>query len=249
MNRVMRRLAAIPFARKVKFILRWIGYVFRKPQAPDEDRFSYQQANVHHRFGPGERVLDIGSGGDPFPYATILAERYISSTVHRNADFRSNGKPVVICDINALPFRENQFDYVACCHVLEHIQNPIEACNEMQRIAKAGLIETPRLMKDALFSWAESIHHKWYLEKIGSHLVFFEYDQVLKKGIDSQAWYELIFGPLYHPMQDAFNDHQELFNILFEWENGFDVTVFYLDGRIEKIESKSFHPQVSPCES
>jgi SAM-dependent methyltransferase len=225
-------LSSIPVLKKCKYILKNFLYSFKKPRYPDEFRYSYQRENINHQFLPGESVLDIGSGGDPFPFATVLADRYLSQTEHRAIDFRSNGKPTVICDIHHLPFGEKVFDFVVSCHVLEHIDDPIRACEEIQRVGKAGFIETPRLMKDVLFNWADFIHHRWYLEKINKNLVFFEYDQPLKNGINSPAWWDMIFGPVYHPMQDVFNEHQNIFNVLFEWVDSFEVFVFKQDGEV-----------------
>src|ERR1051325_7871532 len=43
-------------------------------------RFDYQRRHVGFDIRPGERVLDIGSGGDPFPHATLLADRFMEPT-------------------------------------------------------------------------------------------------------------------------------------------------------------------------
>ncbi len=227
-------LLSFTLVKKCKAIIYNLFYSFIQPHHPDESRYSYQKEYLEHQFSPTERILDIGSGGDPFPYATLLADRYLSETEHRATDFRSNGKPIVICDIHDLPFCEKAFDYVVCCHVLEHIKDPIRACSEIQRVGKAGFIETPRLIKDVLFNWAEYIHHSWHVERINRNLIFFEYDYRLKKGINSSAFWNLIFGPVYHPMQDVFNHNQDIFNIIFEWIEGFDVIVFKQNGDIIK---------------
>ena len=176
-------------------------------------------------------ILDIGSGGDPFPYATILGDRYLQPTRHRQSKFRTLDKPVVICDINALPFRKHQFDYAVCSHVLEHVNEPIQACMELQRVAQAGFIETPALMKDALFAWAKGMH-KWHVVKIANRLVFFEYSERLADGVGSKQWYQLIFGPIYHPLQKVFNENQDIFNTMLEWNASFEVTVMMLDGTV-----------------
>jgi SAM-dependent methyltransferase len=43
----------------------------------------------------------------------------------------------------ALPFRDKCFDFVIASHVLEHSANPEIFLRELQRVAKAGYIETP----------------------------------------------------------------------------------------------------------
>lgn len=206
-----------------------IFFLFKPAKSPEKKRYNYQKKFIKHQFITGEKILDIGSGGDPFPYATILADRYLEPTNHRTAEFRSDGKPVIICDISTLPFIDGAFDYVVAAHVLEHVDDPIKACLELQRVAKAGFIETPTLMKDALFSWAKGMH-KWHILLQGNRLVFFEYANRASEGIRSSAWYNLIFSTIYHPLQDAFNNNQDLFNIIFEWKKKFDITVIKQDG-------------------
>ena len=58
--------------------LKSVEYARHSAQHPDESRYSYQKHIMRYRVMPGDQVLDIGSGGDPFPYATILADRYLS---------------------------------------------------------------------------------------------------------------------------------------------------------------------------
>ncbi len=221
------------FVRFVRDRLKGIAYLFIPPETLPENRYSYQKPFIQHTFRPEEKVLDIGSGGDPFPYATVLADLYIEPTIHRKEAFVSNGKPVHICDINSLPFDDKEFDYVVCSHVLEHVDNPVMACKELMRVGKAGYIETPTLMKDMLFSWAKEMH-KWHIIPQGNTLFFFEYTERQKEGIRSQSFERLIFSTVYHPLQKAFNDNQDIFNSMFEWEDWFDVIVVKKNGEILK---------------
>lgn len=222
------------WGNRVRDVLRLIGFALSPAILLDDSRYNYQRHQIHHEFSPGEQVLDIGSGGDPFPHATLLADRYLQPTQHRTTQFRSQGKRVVICDIHALPFADQMFDYVVATHVLEHVHDPIQACRELQRVARAGFIETPALIKDALFAWAKGMH-KWHVVAIGNRLVFFEYDERQLEGIRCNAWHQLIFGSSYHPLQEAFNNNQDLFNVMLEWEGSFEVTVMKIDGTVQLL--------------
>jgi ubiquinone/menaquinone biosynthesis C-methylase UbiE len=52
-----------------------------------------------------------------------------------NVDIDKSCKPDVVCDIHFLPFKDNQFSYVYCYHVLEHKGvNPIKAIKELKRV-------------------------------------------------------------------------------------------------------------------
>ncbi|HYR84152.1 MAG TPA: class I SAM-dependent methyltransferase [Terriglobia bacterium] len=208
-----------------------------RPEWPGEkDRYSYQKKYAHFDFKPGERVLDIGSGGDPFPHATVLMDQHIETTVHRADTLVTNGKPFLLADIHSLPFCTGSFDYVFCSHLLEHVADPIRACSEMMRVGRRGFIETPTFAKDMLFAWAAGMH-KWHVAAIADTLVFFEYSARQAEGIKSSAWRDLIFSRLYHPLQRAFYDNADLFNTMLCWNARFNVVVFRQDGSMEILGS------------
>jgi len=43
-------------------------------------------------------------------------------------------------DIHRMPFEDNSFDFVLCNHVLEHVENDIEALEEIKRVMKKGAL-------------------------------------------------------------------------------------------------------------
>jgi len=194
-------------------------------------RFDYQKIYNKFEILPGAVVLDIGSGGDPFPYATFLTDRYIEPTHHRMSQLERNGKPFLLSAMEQLPFADKSMDFIFCSHVLEHVDDPIAACSEIVRVGKGGYIETPTLAKDMLFGWAKGMH-KWHLMSISSKLLFFEYSERQLEGVRSRAWYDLIFSEYYQPMQGLFFENQDLFNVMFNWQGGFECIVLYLDGRL-----------------
>jgi hypothetical protein len=200
-----------------------------------ENRFNYQKYHFDFNLAPGQKALDIGSGGEPFPYATFLLERHLNPTQHRYCDVVTNGKPLMVADIENLPFSDNCIDFIYCSHVLEHIDFPIKACEEIMRVGRRGYIETPTFGKDALFSWAKNMH-KWYLVAVKNTLCFFEYSERQLGGIQSSAWRDIIFSKWHHPLQEAFFKNPEIFNVMFHWSDKFAVYVFYSDGKVESSE-------------
>ncbi len=42
------------------------------------------------------------------------------------------------CDVQDLPFKENEFDLVLCNHVLEHVDDDLKAMSEILRVMKPG---------------------------------------------------------------------------------------------------------------
>jgi SAM-dependent methyltransferase len=225
----------------MKIEIRW-----RRTKYPGEvDRFSYQMRYINFEIKSDDRVLDVGSGGYPFPYATVLVDRFLEASRHRYEPLVRNGKPLIVADIHSLPFRDKCFDFVYCSHVLEHVNDPILACSELMRVGKRGFIETPTMGKDILFAWAKG-RHKWHVVAIGQTLCFFEYSERQLDGIRSSAWRDLIFSKWYHPLQEAFYDNQDVFNVMFTWHDKFTVFVFRLDGTIDTLNAEARYCNAGP---
>lgn len=83
----------------------------------------------------GKRVLDVGPGHCPLPWATDSVD-FVDVPGARN---------LVKCDITRelLPYGDKSFDLVFCRHLLEDSWNPFPICKEISRVGKAGYIETP----------------------------------------------------------------------------------------------------------
>ena len=66
------------------------------------------------------------------------------------------------------PFADGQFDFAVCSHTLEDIRDPVFACKELQRVAKAGYIEVPSRLEEHMTGihgpWPGWAHHRWVCE-------------------------------------------------------------------------------------
>jgi SAM-dependent methyltransferase len=87
-------------------------------------------------------VLEVGSGGSPYFRANVLIDAYADTRERHWAPFITD-RPSVLGMGEALPFRDKCFDFVIASHVLEHSANPEIFLRELQRVSKAGYIETP----------------------------------------------------------------------------------------------------------
>ncbi|MBI4964987.1 MAG: methyltransferase domain-containing protein [Desulfomonile tiedjei] len=91
-------------------------------------------------------VLEVGSGGNPYPRANVLLDAYEESR-HRHWVPLVADRPTVLGFVENLPFKDKVFDFVIASHVLEHSTEPERFLGELQRVSKAGYIEVP----DAFF--------------------------------------------------------------------------------------------------
>lgn len=214
-----------------------VRFEVRRPRAESPtatDRFGYQSRYVHFDIQPGAPVLDIGSGGYPFPHASVLVDRFPEASPHRYEPLIRQGKPLVAADIHQLPFANRCFDFVYCSHLLEHVENPVRACAEIMRVGRRGYVETPTMAKDMLFAWERKVH-KWHVVACGRHLCFFEYSMRQLDGIRSSVWRDLIFDKWQNPLQAVFSENQDVFNVMFPWQDRFAVLVLRLDGSVETL--------------
>jgi len=213
----------------------------------EDNRFDYQKRYVKFDIQPGDQVLDIGSGGYPFPYATILTDRFLEKSPYRFESLVRDNKSFLLSDIHALPFRDKGCDFVYCAHVLEVVENPLRACAEIMRVGKRGFIETPTAGKDMLFAWARNLQ-KWHVVDIGRNLCFFEYSERQLDGVRSPIWRDHIVSEWCNPFQEIFYENQDVFNVMFTWENHFSVFMFRLDGTVQALNAdvESSLPSLRP---
>jgi SAM-dependent methyltransferase len=118
-------------------------------------------------------VLEIGSGSRPHPRSSVLIDRYLADDSQREGRrLVRDARPFVLADAQALPFRDGAFDYCICMHVLEHVDDPAAMLREMQRVARAGYIETPTELHDWLFAVPPyTTIHKWYVNLHNGELI------------------------------------------------------------------------------
>lgn len=127
------------------------------------------------------RVLEIGSGHNPFVGVTHLLERDIADGSERggNAVFVPTAAKLIVGEATTLPFTSGAFDFVYASHVLEHVDDPMGACREMMRVGKAGYIETPSPFLEqglALRDESSPTHwfHRWFVFSPSPGLLVFE---------------------------------------------------------------------------
>lgn len=96
----------------------------------------------------GGLILDVGSGGNPHPFADVLLEKYVDTT-HRYKSIAID-RPIVLADCASMPFKSGAFSYSFAFHVLEHLHQPVEFLTELERVSHAGYIETPNALYERI---------------------------------------------------------------------------------------------------
>lgn len=164
-----------------------------------ENRYDLYQKR-HYDFGikPGDRVLDVGSGNIPLPFATCQAEYAISDDSYGRAGqaFQTiRGVPLVQCSVEKLPFADKSFDFVYCSHVMEHVNDPVAACAELSRVGKRGYIESPNRAKDLWLHQALQSNHNWIVTEESGKLVFEPYTQEELLGLGCDVLLKMVVDP------------------------------------------------------
>ena len=203
-----------------------LAELYDQYQRLPQNRYSlYVSRDFDFKVGPNDKVLDIGSGHDPFPFATHLADIAPEDNAYGRAGIPMKyieGKPFFACSVEDMPFADKEFDFVYCSHVLEHVDDPKRACRELMRVSKRGYIETPSIGKDIWLNTAKISNHHWYVENRAQKLVFTRYPKNLLEGIASNILMSMHCAP-QTPREKAFSAlvllKSSVINTTLYWED------------------------------
>ncbi len=131
----------------------------------------------HLHIKKSDYVLDVGGGHEPHERANVVVDKYDeNNNYHRSGNIKVLKKQQFLCsDGEDLPFKDKEFDFSFCCHVLEHVDDPLKFVNELARVSKRGYLETPSLIAEYLIP-KES--HRWVVQEVDNKLVMYEKDKI-----------------------------------------------------------------------
>lgn len=136
---------------------------------------------------PTDRVLDVG--GSMKQHKDIAIDTLADIIRPEESPYfpeKLKAKKFVRTDFtkDKLPFKDKEFDVCLCTHTLEDLFDPFILMEEIQRVAKRGIIVTPSFGEDIIFSkynltdWLTGArrvpgvgHHKWLFIKSGNMMV------------------------------------------------------------------------------
>ena len=205
-----------------------------------EKKINYQKRFIQFNIKPNTRILDIGSGGEPFPYANFLIDRFPDKTQHRYNKLKTNNLPFSVGDVLSLPYKAKSFEFVYCAHVLEHVEDPAKALNEIMRVGNSGYIEVPTRMSDIVFNFAKLQHfHKWHISAAGNTLIFIEYDEFERRDTGDQELFHMAHSLFPNSIRTMYRNNKDLFTNMFLWDKSFTYFIFDKKGNLVKTNSSN----------
>lgn len=134
------------------------------------DSVAWSLRRLHCPVDKDALVLEVGSGGNPYPRANVLLDAY-EETIERVETSLVRDRPLVMGFVERLPFKDKAFDFIIASHVLEHSVAPESFLRELVRVGKAGYLETP----DAFFERINPFrYHRLEVTDIGSSIRIFK---------------------------------------------------------------------------
>lgn len=185
-----------------------------------------------------DKVLEIGPDSSPFPRSDVLLDKKFDD----KEALKQRGlqpkieydKPVYYYDGSKFPFEDNEFDYVICSQVLEHVpaNEFVNFIKEVERVAKRGYIEIPRLFYEYLFNFHE---HKWLINSKDGKLLLLDKTKVKFSNIQDVFYLMLKYG-FKKKKTTIINDFVDFFMIGYEWEDRINYEI--VDSLDELISSE-----------
>lgn len=180
-------------------------------------RISWSFRRLHCPVDKNAIVLEIGSGGNPYPRSNVLLDKY-EDTIERFHVPLVKDRPTVLGLAERLPFKDESFDFIIASHVLEHTVDPVSFLKEMMRVGKAGYIETP----DAFFERINPYRfHRLEITELNGKLMIFKkpswrHDTQVVDMYENKAKNEFI---------KLISKHPEPFFVRFYWKDKIDYEI------------------------
>jgi ubiquinone/menaquinone biosynthesis C-methylase UbiE len=174
-----------------------------------------------------DRVLEIGPGNGPHPRADAFLDITYSSNDEKLGQFGfgtkkidvSYKKPIYYYDGKKFPFKDKEFDYIICSHVIEHVESIPDFVKELERVAHKGYLEFPSPYYEYLYNFVE---HKSFLyySKNKNKIYWMEKGDKLKEFEKCNIFLKQTIEKGY---VEIFMSNKECFFHGFEWESHIDI--------------------------
>lgn len=171
-----------------------------------------------------DRVLEIGPGSSPYFRSDVLLEMDFENETDYEKQFGHSeklvtDKKIVFYKGDVFPFADNEFDYVICSHVLEHVTDIPKFLSEVFRVAPRGYFEYPLITYDYLYNFDVHLN---FLKFNGTKLVTMK-----KKSMplnDFKPLHEFFLKTLQNGYGDFLTKIPHCFFEGFEWNKPFELS-------------------------
>lgn len=171
-----------------------------------------------------DRVLEIGPGGQPHPRADVYLELAASEPELKaqrgHVDKPALNGKVVYYEGRRFPFKDQEFDYVICSHVIEHVANLEYFSQEMFRVGKRGYIEYPTVYYEYLYNF--SVHLNFVKTDQDAKIIYF----IPKSDTPFEYFrpvHELLYDSLSKGYDTLVGDLRQIMFEGFEWQHPYQV--------------------------
>jgi|SRR3989344_6429750 len=105
----------------------------------------FYKEKLKNIFTDGKTIIDIGGGlrilkdrGNWFSKNNAWIEPLLKNVEYKIMDPMDTYNPDIVGDIHKMPFTNESQDAIVCLSVLEHVEDPIRAAQELYRVLKPG---------------------------------------------------------------------------------------------------------------
>jgi len=185
--------------------------------------------------GRQDLVLDVGSGGHPFGRADVLCDKFLFDNIERQGqEALVIDRPLVVADATRLPFRDGAFGFSRTSHLLEHLDEPEQHLQELQRVSRRGIIITPSEAWERLYPISS---HRWVVNAIDSKLVLRE----KPRPVFDEEVSKIFHGRLERYGLAYFLDYfRDVFEVHYRWDGTIDFSVERLPaGELGRLSGKT----------
>jgi acetyltransferase-like isoleucine patch superfamily enzyme/ubiquinone/menaquinone biosynthesis C-methylase UbiE len=164
-----------------------------------------------------DKVLEIGPGAFPHPRSDYYLDKIFNEDIaysqRGNNKAPQYNKPIIYYEQLPLPFKDKEFDYVICSHVIEHI--PLEELpffiKELERISYRGYMEFPNMLFELI-----NYHpiHLWFMNYKNETMIF------LDKKIFQSSFFHKIYREMFFSTINVHSYYKKYKHFLFcgfEW--------------------------------
>lgn len=173
--------------------------------------------------GHNDKVLEIGPGADPYFRSDILLEKKYTTEEEYYSQLGKEGhiitnKTIILYDGEIMPFVDDEFDYVICSHVLEHIDDIDKFMKEIMRVGKRGYFEFPTIYYDYIYNFDV---HKTFLLHSDNLLLWFPKENTQLSQF--KVVNEFFLATLSKGYDSYINDFKDYFFQGFEWNRSLQI--------------------------